>query len=172
MPVHIMMTYRRSEGKAPPLLNLRRRWRKRTRTNQISPYSRVFIPKLTDHSRNQEIPYTLRTPKVYHRLYTNPPLVPNLNQTNQVYTPSSYLLRVYSSYKPKQMRNVRDPDVTGICYKHDSLQSSAHKSWHMSVDMLQAATSVKRQTSTKNSTVSSESFGISSSIIMIPSAAP
>ena len=73
-------------------------------TYLLTPWSRVFLEKLTGSAASQEIPRTLWNPKVHHRIHKCPPSVPILSQLHPVSTPSLF---------PKILLNIVLPSTSG-----------------------------------------------------------
>ena len=57
----------------------------------LTPWSRVFLEKLTGFAASQEIPHILWNPKVYYHIHKCPPPVPILSQLHPFSTPSHFL---------------------------------------------------------------------------------
>ena len=64
-------------------------------TYLLSPWSRVFLEKLTGFAAYQEIPRILWNPKVHYRTHKRPPPVPILSQLHPVPTTPSHFLKIY-----------------------------------------------------------------------------
>ena len=61
----------------------------------LTPWSRVFLEKLTGFAANQEIPHIFWNPKVHYRTHKRPPPVPILRQLHPVPTTSSHFPKIH-----------------------------------------------------------------------------
>ena len=65
-------------------------------TYLLTPWSRVFLKKLTGSAASQEIPrFFFWNPKVHYRTHKCPPAVPILSQLHPVPATSSHFLKIH-----------------------------------------------------------------------------
>ena len=85
-------------------------------TYLLTAWSRVLLEKLTGFAANQEIPRSLRNPKVHYRTHKRPPPVPILSQLHPVPTTPSHFLKIHlniilpsTSWSPQWSLSLRSP---------------------------------------------------------------
>jgi hypothetical protein len=64
-------------------------------TNKLTAYNTVFSVKLIVRSASQEVPRSLRNPKVHYHVHQSSPMVPILSQLNLIHALRSYFLNIH-----------------------------------------------------------------------------